>query len=576
MGDLALTDLDGRVHKFARRPDRNGLLFVFLGTECPISNRYLPQLSKLAADVKARGVALFGVISTPDVTRAAARAHRDEYAIGFPVLFDGSGVLATRLGPTHVPEAFAFGRDGRLVYRGAIDDRWVALGRARTQLRDPALANVADGLASGTAPAFRRTTPIGCMFEAWRETSTASDVTWTRDIAPIIRGRCTDCHHANGPAPFSLERYADVRKRARFVARLTAKRIMPPWKAAPGYGRFRNSMRLTEREIALIRRWADAGAPEGPAADRPPKRIERPRWRLGPPDLILRPDNPLTIPARGLDHLRDYVVPIDLDEDRIVTAIEYHPGAPRSVHHAIFALNYRMVDGHALMDPIGGYAPGAELTMPPEPGMGTRLRKRSTFAMLTHYFPRGKKEVDRWEVGLYFAKRPVKRIVRWLPLGSDKLDIPAGDAKHEVRLTMPLPVAVTVYKLFPHFHLLAREMKLRAVKPDGTIVPLVWIRDWDMHWQQMYVLDDPVRLPAGSRFEFYTRYDNSAGNPQNPHRPPVRVTQGGDTLKEMCECYVQVTTASDDDFDRLVPHVMVMRTGMALEQAERVWASAPK
>lgn len=564
---LVATDLDGHVHRLGGTPQSAGLVLVFLGTECPISNRYAPELGRLAARARKAGIDFAGIVSDPSVTRRAARAHAAEYALAFPVLFDGSGVLAATLGPSHVPEAFAFDRGRTLVYRGRIDDRYIAVGRPRARVTERDLARAIDALADGRSPAPHTTVPVGCPMEAWTRPDARATVTWTRDIAPIIRGNCLECHRDGGLAPFALDTYESVAKRARFIARVTADRTMPPWKAEPGYGSFRDVKRLDARAIALFAEWANGGTPRGDDADALPPLPSRPRWRLGTPDLVLRPKNPERVPAEGLDHLRDYTVPIPIDRRRIVTAIEYRPGAPRTVHHAIFALNYRFEDGEAMMDPIGGYAPGADEALVPGSGMGIPIEPGSTFAMLTHYFPRGKAEVDEWEIGLHFATGPVEHIIRWLPLGSQQIDIPAGDARHEIRSVMSLPVAVTVYKLFPHFHLLARETKLRAILPDGREVPLLWIRDWDMHWQQMYTLREPLRLPAGSRFEMYTRYDNSRANPRNPHDPPRRVTLGGNTHQEMCECYAMVTTDDDASFDTLVPHVIAMRTGMTIEQA---------
>lgn len=98
----------------------------------------------------------------------------------------------------------------------------------------------------------------------------AGTPTFTRDVAPILFKHCATCHHAGEVAPFSLLTWQDAAKRAKLIATVTGSRYMPPWKPEPGYGHFQGERRLSDGEIATLRRWADAGAPQGEAAALPP------------------------------------------------------------------------------------------------------------------------------------------------------------------------------------------------------------------------------------------------------------------------------------------------------------------
>ncbi len=156
-------DIDGRPVRLDRLGDTRGLVLVVLGTDCPISNRYVPTLNAIATS--ARDVAFFGVVSDAAATRATAQRHRDRFRIAFPVLLDGDGTLAAHLGPTHVPEAFVFDAAGRPVYRGRIDDSWVRIGVPRPRPRTHDLRDVVTSIVAGDPPAWRRTQPVGCLFE---------------------------------------------------------------------------------------------------------------------------------------------------------------------------------------------------------------------------------------------------------------------------------------------------------------------------------------------------------------------------------------------------------------------------
>ena len=168
----------------------------------------------------------------------------------------------------------------------------------------------------------------------------AQSVTYTKDVAPLLGERCGMCHHPGGSAPFSLLTYADAKRHAAQIAKVTAERFMPPWKADPRDGPFIGQHPLSDAELSLLRRWSDAGAPEGSAAAQ--SAIRNPRsamrwaegWQLGKPDLVITLPEPYTLPAEGTDAFHIFVLPIPVDRGRFVRGLEFRPGNARVVHHA--------------------------------------------------------------------------------------------------------------------------------------------------------------------------------------------------------------------------------------------------
>jgi hypothetical protein len=141
-------------------------------------------------------------------------------------------------------------------------------------------------------------------------------VTFNRQIAPIVFQHCAPCHRSGEAGPFSLLSYADVRKRARQIARATADRYMPPWLPEPGYGEFVGGRRLSDEEVDLLQRWVREGAPEGPPAEAPgPPRFTE-GWQLGAPDLVVEMRETYTVPAEGGDVFRNFVLPVPVKEVR--------------------------------------------------------------------------------------------------------------------------------------------------------------------------------------------------------------------------------------------------------------------
>ena len=132
-------------------------------------------------------------------------------------------------------------------------------------------------------------------------------------------------------------------------------------------------------------------------------------------------------------------------------------------------------------------------------------------------------------------------------VNSRAIDIPAGESHYVVKTGITIPQDVELLGITPHAHYLAKDMKVDAHLPDGTVTPLIWIKDWDFNWQGQYRYADRIKLPKGTRVELEYTYDNSAGNPRNPSSPPVRVHWGEQTKDEMALAFLSVVLPSPAD-----------------------------
>ncbi|MEM9380658.1 MAG: redoxin domain-containing protein [Planctomycetota bacterium] len=577
---VSAIDLAGEVHDLRQNPSGSVRALVFLSIECPIANGSLPTLNRLHAVLAGANVELLGVVSERDVSRRAAAAHFAEYGVTFPVLFDASGALADALGPTHVPEAFVFDPDGVLVYRGAIDDAWLDLGRRRPEVQHRYLGDAIDAARAGRAPAVPRTDPVGCLVESAPEDGAAAAITYTRDIAPILQARCVSCHREGQVAPFALETYAQAAKRARQIVRVTSRRIMPPWMPRPGHDRFVGERWLTYGELHLLARWSETGRAEGDADDLPPAPEFADGWRMGEPDLVLEMTEAFTVPADGPDLFQYFVIPVDVPDDRLVAAIEFLPGNERVVHHSVLFLDAsgeaRRRDaatpepgyagfggpGFTPSGALGGWSVGnTPRRLPGGKGreMGRYLAKGSDLVMQIHYHPTGKVEVDRSKVGLYFVDEPVAevlaqpaRLVGSIWAANYEMDIPAGAADYRRSASYTLPRDVILVGVVPHMHLLGRSISVTATPPDGAARGLIDIEAWNYGWQDEYYYERPIPLPAGTRLTVDAVFDNSDDNPSNPSIPPERVTWGDETDDEMLFCFFLLTANRTEDLIHVV------------------------
>ena len=265
-----------------------------------------------------------------------------------------------------------------------------------------------------------------------------------------------------------------------------------------------------------------------------------------------------TVPADGTDVFRTFVMPIPVAAARYVRAVEFHPGNARVVHHANLGVDRtrssRQLDAR---DPEPGYSGSMERDArypegqllgwtpgqaphPAPDGTQWRLEPGSDLVVQLHFQPTGKVERLAVTAGFFFTDAPPTRTPVGLRLGSETIEIQPGAREYIVADRYQLPVDVEVLAVQPHAHNLARRMEARADLPDGTSRWLIAIDDWDFRWQDVYRYAAPFVLPKGTTLSMRYTYDNSAGNPRNPHRPPARVVWGQNTSDEMGDLWVQV------------------------------------
>ena len=149
-------------------------------------------------------------------------------------------------------------------------------------------------------------------------------------------------------------------------------------------------------------------------------------------------------------------------------------------------------------------------------------------------------------MGLYFSKSEKPVAARSGISINNKFVIPPGESNFRVEgSSKRLEEPVYVVSVYPHMHLLGKDIKVTGIKPDGEELPMVWIKNWDFNWQNPYMFQRPLLLPAGSRVKVVSHFDNSASNPNNPHDPPQAVGWGEKTTDEMCLSFFTYLPASE-------------------------------
>jgi hypothetical protein len=402
------------------------------------------------------------------------------------------------------------------------------------------------------------------------QTALLGEVTFERDIAPIVYQNCAPCHRPGEAAPFGLLSFAEVTKKGKLIAKVTASRYMPPWKAEPGSYAFRDERRLTEAQITAIQEWVKGGMPQGDGPKcEPPKFASG--WRLGEPDLVVEMPSAYHVPAEGQDIYRNIAIPLGLTEDKWMTAIDMRPSARAVVHHVLYFADptgrvhekpqqgtepgFNGMRAGGARVPLGGWAVGAQPHFFPA-GLALQIPKGSDLVVQYHFHPTGKPESEKSLIGFYFAKKAPERTLTRIQMPPSYslfsgLDIPAGEKDFVIKDSYSLPVAIDAVGLGAHAHYLAKQMKMTATLPDGGVKTLLYIKDWDFAWQDRYFFKDMAPLPEGTRLDVEIHWDNSAENVRNPSSPPVRVTWGEQTKDEMGSISLMAVPHEESEISKL-------------------------
>lgn len=550
------------------RPQAGGATVItFLSTSCPISRRYAGRLRQLSDDFAARGVRFVAVYPNAIETDADVQAQAKAQTLTFPCV---RGLdLARRLGATVTPQVAVCGADGRVVYRGRVDDNPEPDKVTHSYVRDALTA-----LLDGKPVSPHVTQAAGCLVQGLdtKPEAVTSAFTYNEDIAPILNRRCVGCHRADQIGPMPLDSYERAKAWATPINQQVQAHKMPPWFAqtTAATSPYHDDPSLSDGEKDMLATWSTGGTPRG-KGKKPVSPTFKDGWQLGKPDIVYAMPKPFPIPAESRDIYRCFVIPTNFSEDRWVSGVEYLPGNKATVHHlSVFLdttgqarkLEAEAKGGPGYLNPtpgngpgysptagqLGGWTPGHYARRLPS-GVAIKLPKGADIVMEVHYHPNGEPQTDSSQVALFFAKEPITKTLHLADVSDATFRIPAGAKDHKVETMAWVPGDITILSVTPHMHNLGTSMRATATLPDGSKIVLVDVRNWDFRWQPSYRFKTPLRLPRRTRIDMEAYFDNTDTNPNNPHKPPKDITWGESTDDEMCTLFLAYTR-DDEDLQR--------------------------
>jgi peroxiredoxin len=544
-----LFDSRGGIHRLSELRGQPGAVVFFFATGCPLGRLYAPRINTLAHELQPQGFAFVGVASQPTDSLADLDGFVRTHHISFPVWKDRDGSLAAALGVRRTPEVMLFNREGRLCYRGRVDDQFQP-GLTRAAATNHDLRDALDDLLAGRAIRKPLTEPAGCLLGRSERYPKSDEVVYTRHIARILQQNCQACHRPGQIGPFPLTTFEEAASWGPMIREVVQAGRMPPWHASPAHGKFANDRRLSEDDKLRITTWVDNGCPEGDRAALPPPAAFPDEWSIPTPDFVLSMPNPFNVPAQGEVEYQYIEVDPGFTEDRWIQAAEVLPGCRAVVHHCNVLLKpptRKPVDHstEAEWTFLTGVTPGKPATLLPE-GVAKRWPAGWRAVFVIHYSPNGSPQVDQTRLGLVFADPAKVHKEIYTHLTADvALAIPPRVSDYQVTHKFICPDDMLLYGIFPHMHVRGKSFLTEAEYPDGRREILLDVPHYDFAWQHQYILAEPLRLPAGTVLRYTVVYDNSRENLANPN-PDVWVHTGPQSWDEMFNAYVDIALANRD------------------------------
>jgi hypothetical protein len=557
--DFQLADENYVAHHLYKMKDAKAIVLISYVAGDAAIKADAAKYTALKAAYADKGVEFLMVDSRLGETRDKVRPDAAANKIDMPILFDYEQLVGEGLSLTRAADVLV------------IDPKtWTIASRGPVSAASTTKA--LDGLVAGETVKFAASAAKGSAIAYPEEAHKAqfAQISYVKDIAPIIQEKCTNCHQPGGIGPMQLNNYEQIKGFAPMIREVIRTNRMPPFLADQTVGHFKDDERLSPAQIKTLVHWIEAGAPRGQGEDPLAKiKFQAPDWPLGKPDVIVEVP-PVNIPATGVMEYQRPVVPNVMTEGRWMRATTFRISDRKVVHHILTGV----VSGHPKLGDtasetswgasIGGYGPGRGSNLTP-PDMGVWIPPSGGVAFQNHYTPYGKATVEKTEMGIYFYPKgqEPKYPMRTFGIFDFGIEIPAKAEFHPEVAYIDIPKEMIIYGLTPHAHVRGGSANVSIIYPNGKEEMLLALPKYDFNWQYEYFLAEPLRAPAGSKIVTRWTYDNSTRNPGNPD-PFKQVSWGEQTSEEMLALYLhyrwegETTKSLHDDYDALLQQGQMM------------------
>ncbi len=549
ISDFSLIDAEGRFFQLSRHANQDAIVILAYDNDSRDARRAVADLANLAEQYVEQPVEFLIINSTDIVDKAVMHEQAEDEGISFRILMDDTQLVAKELGISRAAEVVIIDpKPRKVVYRGALSRRH-AKGTRSERNAGSYVGEALTALLAGQDVPTSALASKGDTLDFAAKTTSLESVSYSNDIAPILENRCVTCHREGGIAPFAMNNHQMVQGWSPMIRETLITKRMPPGQIDNAYvNDFHGVNQITAGEIQKLVLWIDGGSINTTGIDPlAALNIKPAKWLNGTPDVII--DIPAQqIPATGVQDYRHIVLPLELEEDIWVKAIEFEAGDPTVLHHIIaFSFGPDGMNEFEILNQgigLGAYAPGNELNLYPE-NSGYPLKAGSGLFLQMHYTTSGKEAIDASQIGLYLWDEEPERTI----LGGSAADLDINISPFstkEMVATKKFRKDSYLTMLGPHMHYRGSDANFKLRYSDGREEELLNVPNYQFNWQKTYDFINPLFVPAGTELVFRGTFDNTEMNPSNPD-PSKTLTWGEQSWQEMFFGFFRYVEASDGE-----------------------------
>ncbi len=395
--------------------------------------------------------------------------------------------------------------------------------------------------------------------------SASEELTWTKDIQPIVEQHCVRCHQEDGQGTGDFTNFDTVKAMAPLMLSSIDAGRMPPAAADPDCHDYTDSEKfiIPEASRNLLEDWVNNDMPFGKESDA--QEYDRSLSTLETSNLTLTLSEPYTPKFTDTDNpkneYRCFALEHNQTEPFYIKALHPVIDNPAMVHHVVLAKanDNGLLEGSTNVDGVdciedgafvggnyqdaamlGGWAPGmSPVRFPEDAGMLVRPNEKIVIQM--HYYQAESLDDSASDQSGYdfeITTEAPQNVVTMFPLGIQNFTIPAGDESYTITDDFELPVAINIWGVFPHMHVLGKAYDMRT--EDECLIAS---DNYDFDNQLTYMYKEPVRLEANTKFSLSCTWDNGASNPNLLLDPPQDIGYGERTDEEMCYAFTLASIA---------------------------------
>ena len=371
-----------------------------------------------------------------------------------------------------------------------------------------------------------------------------------KDVAPVIKKKCTSCHNPQGTGLMNFISYEDIAGRGAMFKYVIEKNLMPPWYIAPHTGPFQDDIGLTLKEKALLLKWANLGFPKKKRGKillwSKPKRIKPYKDK---PDYVFSLPEKVSVPAEGASFYKYFVIQTPFTEDRWIKNIQFVL-KPKVIHHFIVWImkpSYKDDDPNFFNQavqyfmnvPPGPYSFGKYDIEYKNKNVGMRLPRKAKLVLDIHYEPIGQKVIDDYsKVHINFHKKTPKYEILTTAYEHKNIKIPPHTSNYKTEISFKTEKKGILHSVHTHMHVRGKASSILMTEPKGVKKRIFGLDPFTKTFERTYAFKKPLLVPKGSLIKCVNWFDNSAKNPTNP-APQKYVTYGLFTEHEMSICFFE-------------------------------------